>query len=111
MVEGSRFAIEFTSVIHRNLQFFYFRDNSKETKETKHINHIYVQTELSNNDLIHYNDVGVNTDLAIAPATEVRSMSVWNGNHDERYDYFDRISYNRNGSIQNIQRNIRQSRQ
>jgi hypothetical protein len=110
MVEGYRFAIEFTSVIHRNLQFFYFRDNSNETKETKHIKHMYVQTELSNNDLIHYNDAEVNTDLAISPVTEIRSITVWNGNSDERYDYFNRITYNRDGSIQNIQNNFRQIR-
>lgn len=84
---------------------FFFRDNLEETKETK-----YVQTELSNNDLIHYNDYGINTDLTIAPVSEIRSISVWNGDSDDRYDYFDRISYNRNGSIQNIQRNFKQSR-
>ncbi|CAB4405675.1 unnamed protein product [Rhizophagus irregularis] len=47
------------------------------------------------NDLIQYNIVNVNTDLTIAPVSDIRSITVWAGNSDERYDYFNRITYNR----------------
>jgi len=67
-----------------------------------------VQTDLSNNDLIHYNNVGVITNLAITPAAKLRSLSIWNDNSDDRYDYFDRFTYNRDGSIKSIQRNCKQ---